>query len=74
LDGKPALEIRRRVQQLLNQSRDWTPERLREHRAIQALEHIGTPAGRQLLETLAQGAPEARLTDEAKAALRRLAR
>jgi RNA polymerase sigma factor (sigma-70 family) len=74
LEGKPALEMRRRVQQLLNQTRDWTPEHLREHRAIQALEHIGTQAARQLLESLAGGTPEARLTEEAKAALRRLAR
>jgi hypothetical protein len=35
---------------------------------------IGTPEAKQLLEKLAQGAPEARLTREAKAAQERLAR
>jgi RNA polymerase sigma factor (sigma-70 family) len=42
--------------------------------AVQALEMIGTPEARQLLEKLAQGAPLARLTEAAKAALRRLER
>ncbi|HEY7428549.1 MAG TPA: hypothetical protein VH682_30245, partial [Gemmataceae bacterium] len=40
LEGKPSLEVRRRIQQLLDQTRVWTAERLRDHRAIQALEHI----------------------------------
>ena len=38
------------------------------------LEAIGSPDARQVLETLATGLPEARLTREAKAALQRLAR
>jgi hypothetical protein len=70
LQGKPSLETRRRVQSLLDQSRDWTPERLRVHRAIQVLERIGTKPAREVLQTLADGAPEARPTKEAKAALR----
>jgi WD40 repeat protein len=71
LEGRPALEVRRRVQQLLDQTRDWTAESLRDHRAIQALEHMRTPRAREALEGLAAGAPGARRTDEAKAALRR---
>jgi hypothetical protein len=74
LDGKPSLEVRRRLQQLLDQSRDWTPERLRDHRAIQALEHIGTRPVKELLQKLAAGAAETLRTEEAKAALRRLAK
>jgi hypothetical protein len=74
LDGKPALEVRKRVQQLLDQARAWTPERLRDHRALQALEHIGTPKAKEVLEALAADAPEARRTEEAKAALQRLGR
>lgn len=66
LQGKPSLETRRRVQQLLDQSRDWTPERLRVHRAIQALERIGTRTAREVLQMLATGAPEARCAEEAK--------
>jgi hypothetical protein len=72
LDGKPALEVRRRIQQLLDQARDWTAERLRDHRAIQALEHIGTQAAKEVLQRLAAGAPDMLRTEEAKAALRRL--
>jgi hypothetical protein len=72
LAGKPELEVRRRAQQLLDQTSDWNAERLRDHRAIQALEHIGTEPARALLEALAGGAPAARRTEEAKAALRRL--
>ena len=37
-----------------------------------ALEHLGTPEARTLLETLASGAAEVRQTREAKAALLRL--
>jgi hypothetical protein len=37
-------------------------------------EFIGTPAARKLLQTLASGAPAARLTREAQASLDRLAR
>jgi len=54
LDGKPSLEVRRRIQRLLDQSRDWTAERLRDHRAIQALEHIGTNPAREVLRALAE--------------------
>jgi RNA polymerase sigma factor (sigma-70 family) len=72
LEGKPALEMRRRVQQLLDQSREWNAERLRDHRAIQVLEHLGTRRAKEVLEGLAGGAPEARRTEEAKAALQRL--
>jgi hypothetical protein len=38
---------------------------------VEVLERNGTPAARQLLATLAGGAPAARLTIEAKAALKR---
>jgi hypothetical protein len=42
-------------------------------RAIEALERMASSAAKQLLDSLAQGAPEARLTQEAKASLERLA-
>ncbi|MGH7172634.1 MAG: sigma-70 family RNA polymerase sigma factor [Gemmataceae bacterium] len=74
LAGKPSLEMRRRIQQLLDQTRDWTAERLRDHRGIQALEHLGTLQAKEVLEALAAGAPGASRTEAAKAALRRLRR
>ncbi len=74
LEAKPELEVRRRLQGLLDQVREWTPEHLREHRAIQALEHIGTQPVREVLRAVAEGAPEARRTEDAKEALRRLGR
>jgi RNA polymerase sigma factor (sigma-70 family) len=43
-------------------------------RVIEVLERLGTPGARRALEKAASGAPEARLTREAKAALDRLSR
>jgi hypothetical protein len=77
----PSPEVRRRIESLLALPiplvRD--AQSLREIRAIQVLEHIvatGADATRlaaiDLLKDLAAGAPEARLTQEAKAAVERL--
>jgi hypothetical protein len=74
LEGNPSLETRKRIEALLDVSPlpARSPEVLRRLRAIQALEQIGTPAARQLLQHLAEGAPSARETREARAALQRL--
>jgi WD40 repeat protein len=69
------LEMRERMEHLLRKLEGpRSPDRLREVRALEVLEHIGTPEARQLLQTLSGGTPEARLTQEAKAALERLAK
>jgi RNA polymerase sigma factor (sigma-70 family) len=74
LDQPPSLEARRRLTAVLDGMRTTpTAEVLRTHRAIQALERIGTPEARRILQTLATGAPAARETREAKEALARLA-
>jgi hypothetical protein len=71
-DNLPA-EQRRRIEVLLNAPRIVrSPEKLRSLRAIQVLEQCALPEVRPILETLAKGAPEARLTQEAKASLQRL--
>jgi hypothetical protein len=44
---------------------------LRQSRAIEVLEHAATPEARQLLQKLAEGAPDARLTGEANQRLAR---
>jgi WD40 repeat protein len=74
LAGRPPLEVRRRAEQLLDRLERQvpSPERLRVLRAVEALEQIGTPEAQKLLEALARGAPEAGLTREAQACLRRL--
>jgi hypothetical protein len=76
LQSPPSPEVRRRVEQLLSKLDDPCPagDHLRSLRAIEVLEHIAIPEARQLLEKLADGAPEARLTREAKVALQRLAK
>jgi hypothetical protein len=51
-----------------------SPEIVRGVRAVEVLEQIDTMEGQRLLESLAQGTPEARLTQEAKASLERLSR
>jgi WD40 repeat protein len=51
-----------------------SPEALRALRATTVLEYIGSPDARQVLGDLARGAPQARLTQEAKASRARLAR
>lgn len=72
LAGKSSLEMRRRIDQLVEKLETITSERLRAIRAIEALEYAGTPQARQLLAGLAEGAAGARKTMEARASLERL--
>jgi hypothetical protein len=68
------LEERRRFEALLAKI-EWEPpsaDQRQAHRAIEALEMIGTPAACAVLRILAGGSPEARLTEDAVAALSRL--
>jgi WD40 repeat protein len=76
LQAEPSAEVRRTVERLLARLHEpWlTGQRLRQVRAVEALEQTGTEGARQLLEALAGGAKEARLTREAKSSLRRLDR
>jgi RNA polymerase sigma factor (sigma-70 family) len=69
------LELRRRLERLLDEiDRTATsPQWLRTIRALQVLELTATADASQLLQSLAQGAPGARLTRAAQAARDRLA-
>jgi RNA polymerase sigma factor (sigma-70 family) len=69
LEGQPSAEARSRIERLLD---GWQFPRQR--RTIAVLEAIGTPEAREVLRRLANGAPGATLTREAKAALDRLER
>lgn len=76
LDGKPSLEVRQRVEQLLDRlhARALLPQQVKAIRAIEVLEKIGTPEARQTLEALAKGAGGARITQDAQIAVKRLAK
>jgi RNA polymerase sigma factor (sigma-70 family) len=70
----PTEEARRRLERLLEAAwQDRSPEVLRGRRAVEVLERLATAEARQVLEALARGAPEARLTQEARVVLGRLA-
>lgn len=75
LANKPSLELRRRVEPMVKNLENWPASRaaLRDWRALEVLEYLGTPEAQQVLQKLADGSPQARLTREAKAALQRLA-
>ena len=67
-----SLELRQRLERLLDRIETGTSEMLRALRAVEALESIATPAARAHLTALAGGAAGAALTDAAAAALKRL--
>jgi RNA polymerase sigma factor (sigma-70 family) len=77
LTGNIALELRQRLERLLDLLDDThpTPDRVREMRAMETLEQIGTEEARRLLDRLATaGAAGARLTRDAEAVRQRLNR
>jgi WD40 repeat protein len=73
LAENPTPESRLRLQELRGKLLGTVlqGERLRAFRAVEVLELIGTPDARQVLQTLADGAPGALLTTSAQAALKR---
>jgi hypothetical protein len=74
LRGQPPPEQQRRIELLLQKLDDRTPSpnRLRLARAVEVLGWSRTREAKQLLEDLAQGAAESRLTKAALATLQRL--
>jgi hypothetical protein len=75
LANPPSLEARRRIERLLARldPADVPVEDLVAMRGVQALEYIGTPEARRLLEDLSRNAA-GRLTEEASQAVQRLAK
>jgi hypothetical protein len=74
LSRTPSQEIRRRIEALLaTPGLIRSPEILRGMWAIQVLERIGSVEAKQILEALAIGESAARMTQEAKGTLKRLA-
>jgi WD40 repeat protein len=75
LQKDTSLETRRRVERLLElivNDQTPPPEVQRSLRGVWVLEQLQTPAARQLLQSLAGGAPGDRLTRDAQVALKRL--
>jgi hypothetical protein len=76
VNSPPSPEARRRAEELLDRlkSERFAPSAARRQqlRAVEALEHMNTPAARELLAELAKGQPGAWLTRDAKTALDRL--
>lgn len=68
-----SLEGRRRIAKLLQTYGGFVPppDRLRLLRAVEILERLGSPEALQVLHAVSQGAPEARLTQDAKASVQR---
>jgi RNA polymerase sigma factor (sigma-70 family) len=76
LRDKPSPEARKRLEELVRmkhvEKMTLSAEELRMWRAIDVLERLGTTEARQVLKTLADGAPEALSTTAARTALKRL--
>ncbi len=75
LAADPSTEVRGRLTALLAQNKEGAAasrEQQRRIRAIQALELIGTPAAREVLEALGKGSPFAKIRVEAQTALLRM--
>ncbi|MCI0639848.1 MAG: hypothetical protein L0Y72_19450 [Gemmataceae bacterium] len=68
------LEVARRIKSLVEKldKGTLTPEEVRWVRAVEVLESLASPEALAMLESLARGAPQARLTLEAREALGRL--
>jgi hypothetical protein len=72
--ASPEAETRRRAERLLRklEAAGMSPENLRAIRCVELLEQLATPEARRILQELAQGFPDARLTQEARISLQRL--
>lgn len=72
----PPLDLKQRIDKLIEKggTRKLQGDQLRELRAVEVLELAATPEAKKVLNALAKGAPDARLTREAKAAAERLAK
>jgi hypothetical protein len=73
LAANPPLEVKKRLEDVNEKltSAVLTDEKLRLCRAIEVLERIGSPEAREVLQSLADGAPGAFATRTAKSALAR---
>jgi dipeptidyl aminopeptidase/acylaminoacyl peptidase len=71
LEKKPSLDVGQRLEALLRavEGRPLSADESRLLRAVEAVEAMGTPEAKKLLEEWSRGAPGALLTEEAKGSL-----
>jgi WD40 repeat protein len=76
LEKNPSAEVRRRAEALFSRldDRQVSPATLQAVRALEVLELLATPEARTVIAALAEGGGEARVAEEARAAMARLAR
>jgi HEAT repeat protein len=74
LKDNPPLEARMRLEMVLAGQAKLNSGMLQQYRAIEVLEQIGSPAAKEILEKLAKGQANTRLTQEAQATLKRLSK
>jgi hypothetical protein len=74
LDNSTAVEARRRLTTILADLDQLSPEEVQGLRAVEVLERIATAEALRVLEGLAKGQPDAKLTKEAEEAVKRLKR
>jgi WD40 repeat protein len=76
LKGEPSLEVRRRVEELLNKLGGWVKgaDALQVVRGIEVLEKVGSPEARETLARLARQSDDTALAENAREALKRLTR
>lgn len=74
LEKTNSAEVRQRIRRVLDSAGDVDPSqaRLREIRAVEVLETLGSPAARERLTALSRGPKGALLTRDAQAAMKRL--
>jgi hypothetical protein len=74
LKTKTTPEVRRQAQALLDlaEAQHLSSEGLRTLRAVEVLERVGNPEARRVLQSLARGAAGGTVTQEARAALKRM--
>jgi hypothetical protein len=75
LQGKPSLELRSRLERLLDRLNGTkpSPEQILAQRGTEVLERMGTPEAREILQALARGAASDWTAREARLSLKRLA-
>jgi hypothetical protein len=66
-------EVRRRATAVIKAPQHLSAEKRQAIRGVEALEYFGTAEAKELLETLARGAPGSQLTEAAKVSLGRIA-